>query len=161
MLTQEQLHALLWYCPVSGHFQWRHPRTDLTAKPAGYINDKGYRVIKIQRVRYFAHRLAWFYMHGMWPEVIDHINCQPGDNRIDNLRAASRTENARNRKTHANSALGLKGVHLTPEGRYKADIWLGRRHILLGFFETAAAAAEARKAATLRLHGEFANIVSA
>lgn len=96
-LTAETVRALLDYSGDTGHFRWKE-----TGKPAGGLQDKGYRIIEIGGTPYYAHRLAWLYTHGVWPEAdLDHINRNRDDNRIENLRDVSRSENNRNRRSWA------------------------------------------------------------
>lgn len=157
MLTQELLKSSLSYCPESGLFVWKikygraHP-----GKIAGSVRKDGYVSIKIDGKQYKAHRLAWLYVNGVWPRArIDHRdNCQ-SNNRWDNIRLATHSENMFNRKLNKNNAAGYKGVVLK-KGRYIAYINKhGARH-WLGGFDTAAAAAEARAEKARELHGEFA-----
>jgi hypothetical protein len=87
------------YEPDSGHFYWCKsptPRIKIGDK-AGSLHGEGYITITVSKKAYLAHRLAWFFTHGVWPtEDIDHINGVRSDNRIINLRPASRKENIRN-----------------------------------------------------------------
>ena len=64
----------------------------------------------IEQRFYYIHRLAWFYVHGEWPIVVDHINRDTSDNRIANLRAANQSINSHNRREQANNTSGQKGV---------------------------------------------------
>ncbi len=88
---------------------------------------------------------------------VDHINGDRLDNRRSNLRLCTNAENLRNRITPKNNTSGFKGVTLTAEKRWKAQIKFERKYYYLGLFSTAEAAHEAYKAAAVKLHGEFAN----
>ena len=97
-VSAERLRQLLDYAPETGRFYWRKQRGSAAAgSEAGTWHSHGYRVINIDGVAYYAHRLAWLYVHGEHPAgEIDHINAIPADDRIANLRQCSRSENARN-----------------------------------------------------------------
>lgn len=94
-LTPERLRSIIRYHPDTGHLYWIG-----TGERAGAIQDKGYRTIEVDGKAYYAHRIAWFHHYGKWPEEdLDHINRSRDDNRIENLRDVSRSENNRNRKS--------------------------------------------------------------
>lgn len=98
-LTQERLRELLDYNPDTGQFTWKVRRSRCADKGsiAGCVDKHGYICIKIDQKRYFAHRLALFWANGEWPpDETDHINRDPKDNRLANLRPASRKLNALN-----------------------------------------------------------------
>jgi len=102
MLTIEYLKSILHYDPNTGIWRWlqapkfgRVEARDIAGSP---YKNKQYWCIKIKQKKYAAHRLAWFYMTGEWPEdQIDHINRDGLDNRWNNLRPASNRENQQNR----------------------------------------------------------------
>jgi len=114
-LTAEKLKELLNYDPETGLFIRvvficnRARKGDI----AGSIDKRaGYRCIVINGKRYQAHRLAWLYVHGRWPESqLDHINRNAGDNRITNLREVSNQENHHNLKLHVRNTSGHSGVY--------------------------------------------------
>jgi len=158
-LTAARLRELLVYEPATGRFFWRR-RTGSQAAgaQAGCINAAGYRVIRVDgRLRY-AHRLAWLYVHGKWPEgEIDHHNNVPGDDRIDNLRLANHTENMWNMRRFRTNRSGFKGVHYhTQCGKWAAAIKVENRNVHLGLFLTREAARDAYRAEAARLRGSFA-----
>lgn len=112
-LTQEKLKSLLHYEPDTGVFTWRNDRSPKTL--AGDIaggDVMGYIGISIDGRRYQAHRLAWLYVHGSWPDdQLDHINRNRKDNRIANLRQANTSQNKMNSTASARSKSGHRGVH--------------------------------------------------
>ena len=157
-LTQERLKELLHYCPISGVFTWKVSRG--TAKRggiAGFLNPREYEKIKIDGKAYFAHRLAWLYVHGAVPSrCVDHVNGVHWANRILNLRMATSQQNARNRCVHKNSRSQLKGVR--PSGkRWNARIWLDGRGVSLGQYDTPEEAHAAYVVAATAAHGDFFN----
>jgi len=111
MLTQARLKELLHYCPDTGVFTWRK-----TNKPAGYIwsaktNKTKYLLIGVNYKLIRAHRLAWMYVNGSFPEgQIDHVDGDGLNNRINNLRVVSPLENCRNRPKYSNNKTGVVGV---------------------------------------------------
>jgi len=155
-LTAERLRELLEYAPETGLFYWRKHRGGVAAgQGAGSAHSGGYRLIVIDGIHHYAHRLAWLHVHGEDPkQEIDHINGIRTDNRIANLRQCSRRENARN-KRRQNSR--FKGVVLRPaSGKWCAQIGLNGRSVYLGIYDTAEAAAAAYDAAARRHFQDFA-----
>jgi hypothetical protein len=99
-LSHERLVSLLEYKESTGEFTWKISTAQAVkaGEIAGTIIPKGYRHITINGHKYRAHRLAWFYMYKEWPyPEIDHINRETDDNRIENLRVVTKSENANNR----------------------------------------------------------------
>lgn len=165
MLTHERLLSLLEYDVYSGVFLWRVAiRNGLRpGDVAGTIYKNGRRYIAIDKKRHFAHRLAWFYVHGVWPtDQIDHINRDRDDNRLANLRPATASQNIANRAVSQNNIAGFKGVGCRVGGkepRYRARIRVNGRLIHLGDFKTPEAANEAYADAATLHFGEFARAV--
>lgn len=160
-LTRKRLRQLLRYDPETGLFYWMK-RTSNRAKVGAVAGCKckkhGYILIGIDGVVYPAHRLAWFYMHNVWPEYqIDHANCVRDDNRATNLRECSHAENHMNVKRPAHNTSGFKGVHYHPQsGKWRARIAASKRHISLGLHKTKEDAHAAYCRAAEKLHGDFA-----
>lgn len=159
LITQQELMRQIHYDPASGVFTWaiRKPKVKL-GSVAGKLRPNGYREIRVNLSSYFEHRLAWLYVHGVWPEhALDHINRNPSDNRISNLREATQTQNLRNIGPRSNSKTGIKGVSLHRiSGKYRAVIRTDGPRLWLGLFDTVDEAAAAYKAAAEKYHGEFA-----
>jgi hypothetical protein len=152
ILTLARLKEVMEYDPDTGHFRWKVSRRAgcSAGDIAGVVYPKGYRYIKIDQQRHGAHRLAMFYMIGIWPdETVDHINGQKDDNRFANLRLASWTENRMN-----SLAAGVKLYER--QQKWKAYIGLNGKQIYLGMFDTRAEALAARKVAKAKYHGDFA-----
>jgi len=131
--------------------------TRCAGKPAGYQMAKGYILIRQAGLfTVLAHRLAWFFTHEIWPTVdVDHINGDPSDNRLVNLRLATVSQNLWNCKGHRDSVTGVKGVYPDPVKGYRAKVMRGGRTYDAGRFDDLGDAKAARDALALRLHGEF------
>lgn len=145
------------YDPDTGEFvrterRGRHPSGVIR----GSIDSYGYRQICLAGRYFLAHRLAWFWTFKEWPDCdIDHINGDRSDNRIVNLRLASRSQNGGNTRKSAANTSGFKGVSLQ-NGRWKAQICFNRKKLHIGMFATPEAAHAAYLAEARRLFGEFA-----
>lgn len=132
-------------------------RPDLIGKPAGYINSNGYIAVAIKGVSYKAHRIAWLLFHNEWPEEdIDHIDRDKSNNRISNLRKASRAMNSANVGVRRDNTSGYRGVSFNAEhGKWFAQIISNNKKIFLGYHKTAELASEAYQSAAKKLFGEF------
>ena len=154
-MNQERLKSLLDYNPETGKFIWRvsKRRGVKAGSEAGNINSNGkYRCIGIDGKKYSAHRLAWLWYYGRWPEdQIDHINHNPDDNRIENLREVSNQENQRNRRLSRNNTSGRVGVHWHKmEEKWRASIKSNGKNIFLGRFKEKEDAIKAREEAEVK-----------
>lgn len=162
--TPEELRQLLRYEPETGRLYWLPRPSEMfkTERDTNAWNTRyagreaflsphsdGYRQGRIHERKYLAHRVAYAIHHGEWPpEDIDHINGVCDDNRIENLRAVSRTVNNRNRNMQTNNKSGVNGVnwHKTAK-KWMARIYLGGMQKSLGYFDSLDDAVAARKAA--------------
>ena len=158
-LTAEVLRSLMRYEAETGRFFALHTNNQFsTDRAMGGIGNHGYRVITVKGHRYLAHRLAWLWMTGEWPaNRIDHKNMDRSDNRWENLREATDSQNKANGLAYRSSHLKIKGVRLHENGRYQVRLCIGNgksRH--LGMFNTAEEAAEAYRRAVTEQNGEFA-----
>lgn len=158
-LSRSRLLQVLDYDPQTGIFRWKisNGRRAVVGEIAGSVQVSGHIHIGIDKRRYGAHRLAWLYVHGVWPsEQIDHKNCVPHDNRLNNLREATSQQNARNKPGWRSTP---KGVLSRPCGKkWRARIRVDRRLISLGDFHTEEEAAAAYKVAAEKHFGEFARV---
>jgi hypothetical protein len=116
----------------------------------------GYIMIGIKGTTYRAHRLAWLLVHGEpVPAEIDHIDGDPANNRISNLRAATHAQNISSGYGWKGKS-GERGVSINRQGRYQAHIGVEYEKIHLGTFDTLKEAIKARRKAAEQLHGKFA-----
>lgn len=157
MLTQQRLRELLLYDIETGLFTWRRAPSHFVkaGSVAGQVGANGYRVIGIDRKVYKAHRLAWLYVHGVWPATaIDHRFGLRDDNRIGELRQATRSENSQNlRGAYSNSSSGVLGVYWHAQtSKWQARIQVNGKAKSLGLFIDQDDASAAYVAAKTRLH---------
>jgi hypothetical protein len=163
-VSAERCQELLSYCAETGKLTWACDRVSGQGRVnvhagdiAGSIGRAGYRIVRIDGKNYRAHRVIWLMAHGDWPEYeIDHINGNRDDNRISNLRHATRLQNAKNVGLSRRNKWGSKGVSWDSlKGSWRADICADGRARFLGNFATIPEARAAYSAAALELHGEF------
>lgn len=160
LLTPEWVRAALDYHPETGLMFWRLPTSKRRQQGAlaGTVNKWGYRVIQINGRLYTVHRLAWFHAHGVWPEDdLDHINGDRDDNRMANLREATRSQNSVNGKLRVNNSSGFKGVCWDKsKQRWSVSVYLNGKQTRIGRFRTLEEASDAYRRAADELHGPFA-----
>lgn len=158
MLTQIQLKEVLNYDESTGIFTWKvlssHTRI---GDAAGTMMTTGYVEIKLDGVRYLAHRLAWFYVHGEFPKgKLDHKDERRANNRILNLRPATHAQNIMNSK--ARSKCGVKNVYWRSDTKsYAVRFKIDGKHLCFGQFSSLEEATAQATKTRLELHGEFAN----
>ncbi len=172
--SQDYLKECFEYNEETGELTWRvrplsHFREDwiakrwngkLAGKIAGTYDKKGYVQIKINKIFYKKHRLIWVMFTGSDPGdlEIDHINLIKDDNRFENLRLATGSENACNQKARVTNVSGAKGVSFDKEtGKWRASVMKQGVIHHLGRFKTIALAEEAVRKARSVLHGQFNN----
>lgn len=145
VLTHDRLIEVLDYCPDTGVFRWKETtRRKIAGSIAGTDDRDGYRTIKVDGKQYRSHRLVWFYVCGVWPsKQIDHINRARNDNRIDNLRDVTSSENKQNRiHSYCGSKTGFLGV--TDRGvKFEAQIRVDGKDHYLGRYDTISEAHDA------------------
>lgn len=162
MIAAEELREMLTYDPATGVFVWRVDRPQRRVGDiAGSctLSSQGYRLISVKGTVYRAHRLAWLYVYGAFPTSdLDHIDGDRDNNRIANLRLATKTENSRNRRVAPDNATGFKGVTRATgcKSRFQAHIGIERRLKYLGSFGSAEEAHAAYVEAAKSLYGAFA-----
>ena len=147
--------SILAYNPVTGVFTWRDNRAHRKAKAgdvAGGLNDKGYLIIRHNDKSYKAHRLAYLYVYGYMPEIIDHKNRIKNDNKILNLREVASSQNSCNRNLSSANTSGVTGVSWNPQkgGRWVSRISVNGKRKHLGYY------LEFDEAVKVRLDAELA-----
>lgn len=137
----------------------------LKNKKTGHIyrsyNKEGYVRIRLLGVEYKAHRIIWSLFNGPIPEgmLIDHIDGDPGNNKIENLRLATRQQNNANSSGNKGKELP-KGITLNPSGKYRVRLTAKGITYSLGTFKELDDAIAVYNAKTLEINGEFAKIIS-
>ena len=138
MLTQNQLKQTMHYDPLTGVFTRKVTLCSraIAGSVAGCLNKLGYTVIRISGNLYQAHRLAWLYVYGYFPEHdIDHKDRNKSNNKIDNLRHATRQCNLRNTGLQANNTSGIKGACWDKQqDKWRAQIMVNNKNHYLGLF---------------------------
>ena len=153
-ISHEKLLETLHYDPETGKF------TNLKSKKgrspvgseAGNVAEV-YRQIMIDGHRHRAHQWAWFYMTGDWPtEHIDHRDLDGMNNRWENLRLGTQSQNRANRTSK--NPYG-KGVRRVPSGRWQARIVVNYKESHIGTYDTKEEAQAAFAARAKLEYGEF------
>jgi len=153
MEDEEEILRKLSYNPHSGIFLWEetnYRKTPLTC--AGNLDKSGYIRIHVVGRKVAAHRLAWFFSHGEWPQQeVDHINGDKSDNRINNLRLVTRSQNQMN----SDKSKGFGVDFYKKYGLWRARITKDSVVKHLGYFETKEKAKCAYLEAKQKLHKEY------
>jgi hypothetical protein len=159
-LTVERLRSLFSYDEKTGIFT-RRVKRGIKFQPGEVAGSKpdrdGHVRISVDYVRYQAHRLAWLYVHGKWPsKSLDHVNGIGSDNRIENLREATSSENQQNlRRPLKRNQSKLLGAFIQRKGGHvgwAAAIGINGKQKYLGYFKTAEGAHAAYLKAKAELH---------
>ena len=156
-MTPEIVRELFGY--RDGALYWRVKRGPAhVGRIAGALGPEGYRLITAHGKVYGAHRLVFMWHHGWMPTKVDHIDSDPTNNRIENLRAATNSQNAHNARLRSDNTSGVKGVAWYK----KLDKWMAycnvngkRKH--LGYFCSLPDAARVVRQFRDEHHGKFAN----
>ena len=156
------LREWLSYDAETGALHWRKGKKKVSVgNRAGYLAMQGHRVVKVEKSRFYAHRIAWAIHYGEWPpddSDVDHINGNKDDNSIRNLRLASRAQNLHNQKRNSRNTSGVKGVCWNKrEKKWMAQIRHNGARVTIGYYRDLGEAAKAYRAAAIRYHGQFAN----
>jgi len=161
----DYLRQVLDYKAETGELFWKERQTSsnswnsrFAGKKAGSIHIKGYISLAINGRAYLAHRIIWAIFYGKEPEgQIDHTDMDMQNNRIDNLREATASQNRWNEKARSNNKLGIKGVHYNArENKFIAELKVNYKRIVHSSHKTIEEAQNAYAEAALRHHGEFA-----
>lgn len=157
-ITQELVKEYFSY--KDGYLYWKKITPKSTRKVgdrAGYQEPGGYCYIYLHGILILAHRLIFLYHHNYLPKYIDHINQNKGDNRIENLRAVTFTQNMANTKSKRDTTSKYKGVHWNKRDKaWVSQIKAGSKRYNLGYFKTEEEAARAYDKKAAELFNEYA-----
>jgi hypothetical protein len=149
MLSKEELNDIFEY--KNGDLIRKKTRKIIKSPVNGYFR------ATINKKIYLAHRIIFMMHHGFVPKIIDHINGNRSDNRIDNLRVASNNQNAWNRIANKNSTNPIKGIRLHKDNKWEARIQVNKKSKYLGVFDDIELAELVVVEARNKYHKEFAN----
>lgn len=161
---EESIGVLIWKYREVEHFasarscaSWN---TKYAGTPTGSVNNWGYKRLRFMKRDYLCHRVIWTLVHGPIPSgsEIDHIDGNPLNNRIGNLRLASRGQNASNRCSHPGGTSGVRGVYKHTCGRWAAQIKHAGKVKYLGLFDKVEDARAAYVTAATKMRGEFTSV---
>lgn len=157
MITQELAHELFEY--RDGALYWKvftNPRAPVGAK-AGSFNQHNQRwYVRVNKVRYLEHRLIFLWHKGWLPKEVDHINSDRLNNKIENLRAATKSQNQQNKPLQTNNTSGSKNVRYK-NGKWQVDLKVKSKLIYIGRFDDLEFADLVATMAREKYHGAYAN----
>lgn len=163
VLTAERAREVLSYNQNTGKLSWRKStgKKAKVGKEAGcitHLQANRHIDVRVDGKAYRAHRVIWLIVCGEWPtDDVDHANGDATDNRLCNLRAASRTQNMANKRMHKNNRSGVKGVFWdTQRKKWRAQVRKDRKNHYAGHFTDKYEAGAAYLAKARELHGNFA-----
>lgn len=150
-LTHDALTHALDFDPAVGVFVWKNPQSNAVkaGEAAGVIAANGRRYINIGGEKHMGHRLAWFYIHGVWPDGdVKQPNGNYDDLREENLVLQTRQQTASNRRVNAASKSGHAGITWdTKRGKWQVHITQDYKQVALGYFTELDAAVAVRREA--------------
>ena len=156
LISKEFLESLFDY--KDGVLFWKK-RTSIAIQigdVAGGHHGGGYFKVRVNGKKRFVHRVVFLMHHGFLPEFIDHIDGDPSNNKIENLREATMSQNCMNKKLQSNNTTGVRGVHFDKKtGKFVAAITVKRKRTRLGSFDDLESAKHCYLEKIQSFHGEF------
>ena len=157
-LTKDFLHEAFEYKDGNIYWKLRTFRTRVKGKVAGQRRPDGYMAVGINGKIYKVHRIIFMMHHGCFPQTVDHINGIKDDNRIENLRAATFSENCLNRGLRPDNAAQIKGVRWVQSSkRWRVRVTVNKKRRFLGDFKDVELAELVAIEARDKYHKQFAN----
>jgi hypothetical protein len=156
-MTQDEIRSMFDYEPANGMLRQKAGRKPYPWHGAGKA--RRYLVHSNGKRSIYLHRAVWLYHYGYLPAMLDHINGDMRDNRIENLRECTNAQNQYNGPRKISNSTGHKGVIFHPACRsrpWQARITVAGRKVSLGYYETKELAAAAYELGAAQHAGEFA-----
>ena len=160
-LTTEFVRELFDYDQPSGNLIWKAARatTVHAGDIAGCRDSLGYKIVSINHNNYKVHRLVWLWHGRELSGWMDHIDGNPSNSRIENLRLASPYENSYNSAIARNNSSGVKGVYFNKDSnKYMVRINVSGKRKYLGMWDDLEFAQLVAEEARRKYHGEFARL---
>jgi hypothetical protein len=148
-----------WLEYKDGALYWKKDKSKILKKGmrSGAQRKDGYRHITLNNRKYLEHRVIWFMHYQELPECLDHIDGNPRNNKIENLRAAKFSENARNRGKQSNNSSGAKNVSWhKKQNAWRVSFTINKQHKHIGFFRNFEIAKTIAELGRNKFHGDFA-----
>ena len=157
-MTYDEVRRLFVYEPETGQLRRIGGRVDYPWRGIG--KDRRYLATSVGSQTYYAHRLVWLYHHGELPAMVDHVDGDFRNNRIENLRACTNAQNQYNGPRKSNNKSGYKGVAFCKGYRkpWRARIIVDKQVVELGHYDTPKEAADAYAEGAKQHAREFARI---
>lgn len=149
----------LTYDPETGVIRWKKNKGGRAKAGAiaGCVAANGYLHIRLNNRLLLGHHVAWFLMTGEFPQtLVDHKDQNPENNKWENLRKATGSQNVVNSSSRTKSRTGFRGVRLTPQGKYQVRICYQKKTTYCGVYDKADEAAAVYNRRAQEIHGEFA-----
>ena len=148
-MTHSEAKDLFTY--ANGNLFWTK-----TGKVAGSLKRNGYKLVKHKGVFTGAHRIIFFLRHGFFPEMVDHIDGNVSNNSIENLRAATRSQNGMNSRRYSSNTSGYRNVYKDKHS-FTVRLKVNGKLKSLGNYEDIELAGLVAEEARAKFHGQFAH----
>jgi hypothetical protein len=157
MLTQEQANKLFQYQDGELFRISVISKKTKVGDVVGRIGKRGYKYLTVYDKKYYIHRVIWLMHYGTLPQYIDHIDGNPLNNKIENLRACTATENLCNARTRSNNISGVKGVAwIKPRQKWRVRLNFNKKEYHIGYFDEKQDAINAILEVRPKIHKDFA-----
>lgn len=158
IITQDYVKQLFEYRDGALYWKVKPCKKVLIGEKAGNKREDGYCLTMINGKRYLNHRLIFLMHHGYFPQFIDHIDGNPSNNTVENLRSATSIQNQHNRKLGKDNTSGVKGVSWVANRKnWEIRLRINNRRKYFGSFDDLELASLVAQEARDKYHGKFAN----